>query len=81
MLYDGSLGAGKPGFGVRAMPAGNGILEGKVGNLEYVAPVNIIPTSLRTALFDNRVDLAWTGVVDDAAGSGMLMYYVVRDGQ
>ncbi|MBL8237300.1 MAG: hypothetical protein JNM66_07775 [Bryobacterales bacterium] len=61
MLYDGSVGLGRPGFGVRAMPAGNGILEGKVGNLEYVPPGNIVPTSLRSAVFDKRVDLAWRG--------------------
>ena len=62
------------------MPGGNGILEGKIGNMEYVAPGTIDVNSVRSALFDKRVDLAWTGVVDDTNGSGFLMYYVVRNG-
>ncbi len=80
VIGDGSLSSGKPGFGARALPSGSGISEGRLGNLEYVAPGTISSTSLRTALFDTRVDLAWTGVVDDANGSGLLLYQVHRNG-
>ncbi len=80
IIGDGSVASGRPGFGARAMPAGNGIRVGELGKLEYAAPGSIVPTSLRTALFDTRVDLAWTGVVDDVNGSGLLMYHVHRNG-
>ncbi len=80
-IGDASLASGRPGFGARALPSGNGISEGRLAGAEYVAPGTIVSSSVRTALFDTRVDLAWVGVVDDAtSGSGLLMYNVQRNG-
>jgi hypothetical protein len=60
------------------LSATNGIVVGELGHLEYVAPGTIDPSSFRTAAFDNRIDLAWTGVVDNTGGSGLVLYQVHR---
>ncbi len=79
LFWDTSVPAGKPGFGARAMPAGNSITKGEIGNLEATPPGTISQLDVRTALFDNRVDISAPGVVDDANGSGMMMYYITRN--
>ena len=79
-IGDGGLTAGQPGFGARALPGGNGILQGEIGPADRVAPGAFDPRNVRSAVFDNRVDLAWTGVVDDANGSGIALYQIYRDG-
>jgi len=76
VFWEGSVPAGKPGFGARAMPAGNSITKGEIGKLEVTAPGTISQLDVRTALFDNRVDISAPGVVDDANGSGVMMYYI-----
>jgi len=80
VISDNSVPSGRPGFGSRGLHSSNGMSEVRLGNLEYTAPGAITSSSLRTAAFDNRIDLEWPGVADDANGSGMLMYQVHRNG-
>ncbi|MFN0104740.1 MAG: hypothetical protein ACKV2U_21960 [Bryobacteraceae bacterium] len=77
---DGALTTGQPGFGARALPAGNGISVAQIGPADRVAPNAFMSQNVRSAVFDNRVDLAWTGVVDDANGSGIALYQIYRNG-
>ena len=79
-IGDSSLTTGKPGFGARALPGGNGILIGEIGPADRVAPAAFLSQNVRSAVFDNRVDLAWTGVADDANGSGIALYQIYRNG-
>lgn len=79
-IGDGSLTAGQPGFGARALPGGNGILKGEIGPADRVAPTTFNPQNVRSAVFSDRIDLAWTGVADDANGSGIALYQVHRNG-
>ena len=79
-IGDGSLTAGQPGFGARALPAGNGISKAEIGPADRVAPTAFLSTNVRSTAFDNRVDLSWTGVVDDANGSGIALYQIYRNG-
>ncbi|MBL8241703.1 MAG: hypothetical protein JNM66_30030, partial [Bryobacterales bacterium] len=78
-VVDGTLTSGRPGFGARSTPAGNGLILGEVYPSDTVAPGTIAAANVRTAVFYNRVDLEWPGVVDDANGSGMAMYQIYRD--
>ncbi|MBI2685178.1 MAG: RHS repeat-associated core domain-containing protein [Acidobacteria bacterium] len=77
-LADSTIASGRPGAGARSLPSGNGLSEVRLANAEYTPPGAVSSASIRTALFDTRVDLAWQGVVDDANGSGLLLYQVHR---
>ena len=79
-IGDSTLTAGQPGFGVRAMPSGNGISKAEIGPADRVAPPAFSSANVRATAFDTRVDLSWDGMVDDANGSGIALYQIYRNG-
>src|SRR5882762_8837786 len=77
---DSSIGAGKPGVGVRGAPSGEGISRVDLGPHDGTAPNAVSATSIATAPFKDRVDMQWPGVPDDPNGIGVAFYIFVRNG-
>jgi hypothetical protein len=79
-VWDSSITTGQPGIDVAQAPAGNGISAVDIGHRDSVPPNAVNAQLIGTSSFSNRVDLQWTGVVDDTYGSGFRQYYIYRDG-
>ena len=79
-ISDSSIAAGQPGIGVSSAPAGNGITAADIGHLDTVAPGAFNSQLIGTSVFSNRVDIQWPGIVDDANGTGIMEYQVIRSG-
>jgi RHS repeat-associated protein len=75
-----ALATGKPGVGGRQMPSGNSIAQVNLGPLDRIAPQAINPQSIGTSVFPNSVEMQWQGVVDDAAGIGVMGISVHKNG-
>jgi RHS repeat-associated protein len=73
-------GAGQPGVGARATPAGNAITQVQLGAISRTAPPAIDPAKLRAAAFPNHVDVQWQGVSLASLSPGLAAYWIYRDG-
>jgi hypothetical protein len=72
-LSDSSIASGQPGVGFLPM-LGTGFTNVKIGGIETTAPTAVAPGSVLSSAFPTRVDLQWTGVTDENAGSGLAGY-------
>ena len=79
-IADSSLTSGKPGVGARGLAAGGYFTLVELGPADRTAPSSVVSSSVRSAIFDTRVDLAWQGAADDTNGSGIAYYQVNRGG-
>jgi RHS repeat-associated protein len=74
------LTTGQPGVGAYNTPAGNSIAEADLGPHDNVAPTAVLASGIQPMAFSNHVDVQWTGTTDDANGTGVLSYSIVRNG-
>jgi RHS repeat-associated protein len=79
-ITDSSITSGKPGVGARLLAAGSYFTSVELGAADRTAPSSVVSSSVRSAIFDTRVDLAWQGAADDTNGSGIAYYQVNRGG-
>jgi len=76
---DSSVAAGKPGVGVRGVPAGNGISRVDLGPWDSIPPPPVNAQLISTSSFPTRVDIHSPGTVDDPNGTGVAFYQLVRN--
>jgi hypothetical protein len=75
-----SLTTGKPGIGGYGMPSGSSIASVELGPQDTVAPGPVSAQTVASSILPNSASLRWQGVLDDAAGVGLLGYIVYRNG-
>jgi len=67
------------GVGGHDMPAGNSIAQVQLGKADRTAPQQIDTQSIGSSVFSNRVEAQWKGVFDDANGSGLCIYEILKN--
>ncbi len=72
--------AGQPGVGVAFSPAGNSITEADLGALDRTAPSAVDPNTVSRSVMPTSVDLSWAPAADDANGTGVAYYNILRNG-
>jgi hypothetical protein len=77
---DNTIVSGFPGVGVQNTPAANAVSVAQFGQADRTPPSAVLRTQVGTALFPNTVFLQWAPPADDANGSGVVRYDVLRDG-
>jgi len=73
-------GAGQPGVGAHATPAGNAISQVQVGAANRTLPAALDSRSIGVSAFRRRVDVQWKAVPENATGNGLTGYWIYRDG-
>jgi hypothetical protein len=76
---DTSIASGAGGVYLNPAP-GTSISSVQIGAIDTVAPNAVIAAGIKSSASPGRVDLQWTAVTDDSAGSGVAGYRVSRDG-
>src|SRR5579862_4810787 len=79
-VTDSSITSGMPGIGARHAAAGNTINVVNLGPLDTVAPNAVNAQTVGTSPFPRRIDFQWQPVTDDANGSGLAYYSILRNG-
>ncbi|HRJ21626.1 MAG TPA: hypothetical protein PLF84_21470, partial [Bryobacteraceae bacterium] len=73
-----TLAGGRPGVGAFGTPNGNAITRVHLGPPDTTPPSD--PSEFKTTALPQSVDFQWRGSVDDANGTGITWYHILRNG-